>query len=222
MNYSDVRQSLNHVVEILSPIVQQKLIDFDDLQTTISWYKRESGVYDKVYYPVEYQKLVDRHQYSIILNDGSFFQFYYHFNRNILISAKLAYYPVPTGCKSDLDEILDIADTALDKEDEHLFQHLFNWNDLLSIGKHFPINTSHIRFDYDSSVESHEPSHLQFGGVNKLRLPADFYPLPYAFVILVYDLLDGCDIQLSQHISHARNNKLKLSTVNKIISISSI
>jgi hypothetical protein len=165
--------------------------------------------------------LVDNHQYSIILKDGSFFQFYYFFKNKVLTSAKLAFYPVPVGCKSNIDELLNVAETALEREDDFLFQHLYNWNDLLTVSGHYPINTSHIRFDYDPRANTHEPSHLQFGGVNKLRLPADFYPLPYAFVQLVSDLLDGCEKPISQHVNHAKNNKLPLNSTERIISMSS-
>lgn len=220
MNNSDVRQSLNYVVELLSPVIQLNLIEYD--AGLISWRNRQPGIYNKIYYPLEYQKLVDKQQYSIILKDGSFFQFYYFFDRKTLTSAKLAFYPVPIGCESNIDELLDVADTALEREDESLFQHLYNWNDLLTAGKHYPINTSHIRFDYDTSAQTHEPSHLQFGGINQLRLPADFFPLPYAFVHLVSQLIEGCVEPITHHVNHAINNKLPLNATNSIISMRSI
>jgi len=220
MNNYDVIQSLNYVVTLLAPITQLNLIEYNEKEST-SWRNRQPGIYNNIYYPLEYQKLVDNHQYSIILKDGSFFQFYYFFNKKELISAKLAFYPVPIGCESNIEELLNVADTALEREDDSLFQHLYNWNDLLTVSGHYPINTSHIRFDYDPRATTHEPSHLQFGGVNNLRLAADFFPLPYAFVQLVSDLLDGCEQSVVQHLNHAKNKKLPLNATEKIISIRS-
>ncbi len=220
MTNSDVKQSLEYVISCLAPITQLNLIDYDG-QVSTSWRNRKPGIYNNTYYPLEYQKLVDSHQYSIMLKDGSFFQFYYLFDKRELKSAKLAFYPVPAGCMSNNDDLLNVADTALEREDESLFQHLYNWNDLLTVSGHYPINTSHIRFDFDPRAESHEPSHLQFGGVNNLRFPANFFPLPYAFVQLISDLVEGCSASVPQHINHAINNKLQLDATTRIISMSS-
>ncbi|MCG9940554.1 DUF2290 domain-containing protein [Providencia rettgeri] len=220
MNYSKICQSLNHVELFLKPILQQNLIRRDNITNTITWNNRKPGIFNNVYYPIEYQSCIDDFQYSLLLNDGSFFQFYYEFNNSSdnLKKAKLAFYPSPIDSKSSLDDIEAAAENAIEYSEE-LYNHLENWIQLLEIKKYYPANTSQIRFDYDSEVKSHEKSHLQFSGVNQLRIPAGFFPLPYAFVHMVLDLINNCSEMKHEHLNFSKHNYLNTGDCDKIITL---
>jgi hypothetical protein len=222
LNFSLVKQSLNHVEAFLKPVTQQKLIELKEKESIISWTNRKPGIYNEVYYPIEYQCVIDARQYSLLLNDGSFFQFFYDFNLKSkkLEKAKLAFYPSPIDSRTSLDELNEAAELAFEYNEEH-YNHLDNWIDLLEIKKYFPANTSQVRFDYDDGVTSHEKAHLQFSSVNKLRLPADFFPLPYAFVLMVSDLINGCSSIDKAHMNFTRRHGLKSNVFNRIISLKS-
>lgn len=222
MNFSLVQQSLNHVEALLKPVTQQKLIEFKEREKVISWTNRKPGIYNEVYYPIEYQCVIDARQYSLLLRDGDFFQFFYEFDAKTgnLKKAKLAFYPSPIDCRNSLDDLNEAAEFAFDHNEE-LYNHLDNWISLLEIKKYFPANTSQVRFDYDSTVTTHEKAHLQFSSVNKLRLPADFFPLPYAFVLMVSDLINGCSKVDARHISFTKRNSLRSNVSNRIITLKS-
>lgn len=223
MNFSLVLQSLNHVEDFLRPVTQQKLIELKERDRVISWTNRKPGVYNEVYYPIEYQCVIDASQYSLLLKDGSFFQFFYDFDikTNDLKKAKLAFYPSPIDSKNSLEELNEAAELAFEYN-EDLYNHLENWIELLEIKKYFPANTSQVRFDYDNGVTTHEKSHLQFSSLNNLRLPADFFPLPYAFVLMVSDLINGCSKVNSKHVSFTKRHCLKSNVSNRIISLKSM
>lgn len=134
MNFSLVKQSLNHVEAFLKPVTQQKLIEIKEKESIISWTNRKPGIYNEVYYPIEYQCVIDSRQYSLLLNDGSFFQFFYDFNvkSKKLEKAKLAFYPSPIDSRTSLDELNEAAELAFEYNEE-LYNHLDNWIDLLEI-----------------------------------------------------------------------------------------
>ena len=43
----------------------------------------------------------------------------------------LAYYPKPMSTRDTLNELIDAADDALEREDDELYEHLYNWVELL-------------------------------------------------------------------------------------------
>lgn len=47
--------------------------------------------------------------------------------------------------------------------------------------KYEMVNTSHFRIDYDSKVETHNKTEIQFGGVNRVRFPFDRLISPFIF-----------------------------------------
>lgn len=222
LNFSLVEQSLNHVEAFLKPVTQQKLIELKEREKVISWTSRKPGIYNEVYYPIEYQCVIDARQYSLLLKDGSFFQFFYEFDikTSELKKAKLAFYPSPVDSRNSLDDLNEAAEFAFEYNEE-LYNHLDNWIELLEIKKYFPANTSQVRFDYDGGVTTHEKAHLQFSSVNKLRLPADFFPLPYAFVLMVSELINGCSKVDAKHMSFTKRHGLKSTISNRIISLKS-
>jgi hypothetical protein len=190
MKYALAAQGINNVKEFLRPITQGDCISLQQGNRLITWGGRKPGILKNVYYPLEYQHLIDNHQYSLLLTDGSFFQFYYEFNEeDDLCKARLAFYPKPISTSDSIESLIGAADDALDREDEALYEHIYNWVELLEIKKQSPSNTSHIRFDYDSTVEVHAPSHIQFSGVQEFRVSAEFYPLPLTFIELCLPML---------------------------------
>lgn len=209
------------MLEYLQPISQAIRIQINQDAKNITWANRIPGIENNAYYPFEYQFCVDNQQYSVLLTDGSFFQFFYDFSADgELEAARLAYYPCPIPTTADADELIIGAENAVDREDDFLFQYLYNWVDILEATRKGPVNTSHVRFDYDKRTTAHEPAHMQFGGINNLRLPASFYPLPYAFVELISSIIDNCGVCSAPHLGHARNNFLPLPEVLGIISLS--
>lgn len=221
MRFSQVQQDLNNVKEYLLPISQAIRIQIIPDDKNITWANRMPGIQNNAYYPFEYQFCIDNQQYSILLSDGSFFQFFYKFSEEgKLNAARLAYYPCPIPANTDTDGLIVGAENAVDREDEFLFQYLYNWVDILEATRKGPVNTSHIRFDYDSKTTAHEPAHMQFGGINNLRLPASFFPLPFAFVELISAAIENCGECSAQHLGHAKNNFLKLAPAIGIISLS--
>lgn len=182
MNYSNVLQGIENAKRFLRPYTQIDCVLTDTGSRVVSWRGRKPGVFKNTYYPMEYQYLIDHQQYSILLSDGSFFQFYYAFSDNKLAKARLAYYPRPIATSDSVAELENAAEGAIDRFDEDLYEHLYNWIELLDLQGKSPSNTSHIRFDYDANVTSHCKSHIQFGGVQELRVPSRCFPLPLVFI----------------------------------------
>jgi len=218
MRYAQAHQGVLNAKRILAPITQGDSITCDAPSRLISWDNYKSGIMKGRYYPLEYQRLIDLHQYSILMTDGSFFQFFYQFNEiDVLQRARLAYYPRPINTVDSSDDLMLEAEQALDREDEFLYEHLFNWIELLEQGMSIPTNTSHIRFDYDKFVTSHAPAHLQFGGVQNFRLPANFCPLPLAFVQMCQALIEKINPIDSATLGFERNNVMKLADQLELI-----
>lgn len=215
MNFSAVKHDLENIRRYLLPIIQADMISYDNYRKSVSWYRRQPGIYAKDYYPLEYQRLIDKRQYSLLLSDLSFFQFFYKFDGNDqLEAAKLSYYPSPIPLSQrNIDEVKDalLSSDPLD-HDDFVYNHVERLDEL----EIDPINTSHLRFDFDSLVTSHEPSHLQFGGVNSLRVPANFYPMPIVFLEMVIGLIPDCPPLRKDHLSFGAGNSLDLSTIGEI------
>jgi hypothetical protein len=132
----------------------------------------------------------------------------------------LAYYPRPIDTRDGPDELIVEAEEALNRDDDLLYQHLFNWTELLESGGGAPTNTSHIRFDYDRNVTTHAPAHLQFGGVQNFRLPANFCPLPLAFVQMCQALVSNLGEIDSAVLGFERNHALQLADHTSLIKLS--
>lgn len=138
--------------------------------------------------------------------DGSFFQFFYEFNVNgELKKARLAFYPKPMATKDSIDELFDAADDALEREEDTLYEHLFNSVELLEQKGKAPTNTSHIRFDFDPNAKTHPPSHIQFGGVQEFRVSAEFFPLPLAFIQICQPMLPAIEKEIGDLVFERRN-----------------
>ncbi len=223
MRFALAAQGVENAARYLRSITQVSNIVVAQGEQKISWSGYTPGITKGVYYPLEYQFLLDRQQYSLLLADGSFFQFFYGFDaEDALLSARLAFYPRPLRTSDTSAEILDAAEDALDRLDDGLYEHLYNWNELMELGGQHPANTSHIRFDFDRNATTHSASHVQFGAINELRLDADFFPQPLAFVQLCGSLLANFAPPLTAELGFERNNCLRLNRPDGLICLSSI
>jgi hypothetical protein len=220
MNFALVKQGVNHAITHLVEVTQVNNIELVDISRCVSWKGYKPGIQKNIYYSLEYQYLLDNQQYSLLLRDGSFFQFFFNFkSSNELHAARLAYYPRPVKTLDLSDDLLVAANSALERDDDDLYDHLFNWVELLETDIGNPANTSHLRFDFDDTVTSHCKSHLQFGAVQEFRIPADFFPLPMAFIEMCGSLVSGFSQISLAHLGFARNNKLRLQRRNELISL---
>lgn len=212
MRYAAVSQNIQYVCDLLAPVTQMENIEKRNGERTITYGGRLPGIFNRTYYPLEYQFLIDRQQYSLLLSDGSFFQFYYAFDQeDQLAAARLAFYPPPVPTMEDGAMLLDAAERSAESEDEFLFEHLSNCVELIDALKIHPANTGHFRFDYDPTAEgTHSISHLQFSGVNGVRLPASFFPMPSAFIDMIASGIEGLPALTGACVGHAKNNALRV------------
>jgi hypothetical protein len=221
MRFAHAKQGLNNVVQHLSNITQVNNTLVHGEKRLITWQERVPGIVKRVFYPLEYQHLLDSHQYSLLLADGSFFQFFYQFDdEDRLVKARLAFYPKPVGTRESMEDIYCAAEDAVDRDNFDIYEYLYNWIELMELKGQNPTNTSHLRFDYDRDATAHTPSHLQFSGVHNLRLPAGFFPQPLAFVQLCESLLYGVNPIADADLGFEKNHPLTLNYPKQIISLS--
>lgn len=223
MRFAQARQGVLNAVSHLSGVTQLNNFCILDGHRCISWNGRTTGIQRNVYYPLEYQFLLDRQQYSLLLSDGSFFQFFYAFDAaDHLQKARLAYYPRPLSTKESPDDLFDAAEDALVRSDDQLYEHLYNWTELMEQYGKTPSNSSHVRLDFDRGVTAHAESHLQFSGVQEFRLPANFYPQPLAFIQLCESMLEGVSPLQTNNLAFEKSSCLRLAPGNQLISIGCI
>lgn len=144
---------------------------------TISWDKYISGISNDLYVK-EFEKMIDERQFSFLLKDSSIIQIYYETENQDLIKYKLAYYPTPLVKKLTIEEVEDYFDEATNDLYLGYYSQLVD-----TFGEEILYtNSNHIRFDFDSKVTSHFKNHIQFGGINELRIPLKFIVLPFTFI----------------------------------------
>lgn len=208
MTLADVTQSIQHIRSSLTAWIQADLVVVS--KSDISWVNYRPGIYSNEYYPLEYQWLLDNRQYSFLLRDGSFLQFYYAFDDEGLLSARAALYPKPLPSKIVEEDLFTVAEAAQDMEEYDLSDHLLNVVEEIEKNSKYPSNTSHVRFDYDRKVKSHSKAHIQFGGLNDVRVEADFVPMPYAFVETIASAFCGFQLLQDTHAqAHSRHKALR-------------
>lgn len=204
----------------LFDMVQIDNVQVDQGARSITWNGRKPGIVKGLYYPLEYQFLIDTHQYSLLLSDGSFFQFYYKFGADEkLEGARLAFYPRPMTTRDSVEQMLAAADGAMEREDDELFDHLYNWTELMELKGQTPSNTSHIRFDYDPGVKAHSPSHLQLSGLHEFRIAANYFPQPLAFIQLCELTYTNERNLEAKNLAFEKRNALMLEAPAELISL---
>ncbi|MBS3799087.1 DUF2290 domain-containing protein [Pseudoalteromonas sp. BDTF-M6] len=160
-HYSSILLESNHIKE----------------NSQITWPNYRAGIFSKTVYGSEYQKLIDSKQYSFLLFDKSFIQMFYEISGQEITKAKLAYYPVPLKISNAYNDILESAEESGLDIMEDLFFGVESWVDKgIDV-----VNTSHIRLDYDSKVDSHSKCHLQVGAINDIRIDSEKLLNPFIF-----------------------------------------
>ncbi|EGQ9095630.1 DUF2290 domain-containing protein [Vibrio alginolyticus] len=172
-----VVQSLANIEKVYSALIMTTNVDNTTPQI-ITWKNYRPGILSNISYPREYQILVDTSQYSYLMKDNSFFQFYFSYDeKEVLTKCRLAYYPAPAFTKESAENIEEYRSSATDWLCDILDEVTI---DMLENDTKLTQN-SHIRFDYDSEVKSHSKCHLQFGGINDFRISSRKLVLPFAF-----------------------------------------
>lgn len=103
-------------------IIDESIYSEDDI---ISWKNYASGISKKLY-AKEYESLKDNRQYSLLLSNRGFVQFYYQFAGDVLEKVKLAYYPYPVQLKESNDELEEYLS---DTDDSLISEYYYDlWN----------------------------------------------------------------------------------------------
>lgn len=128
-------------------------------QQEISWGRENYSFSENIFCSLsEYCSLIENKQYSMLLWDGSFFQFSFCLHKNKIIKHRLCWYPAPV--KINEDEILNFDITSI------ILEKMKNCNheDFLS--------KSPIRFDYAPTDQTadHPSSHVHLN-TDYCRIP---------------------------------------------------
>ncbi|HBO4443639.1 DUF2290 domain-containing protein [Pseudomonas aeruginosa] len=186
-------------------VLDSTKITQDKATGDISWRRYTSGILSPSNYAEEYRHLLDGGQYSILLEDQSFIQFYYSFKGDKLHKARLAYYPSPYDFRLtdfDNEEVEDLLNSGIS------YQEIYE-----GIEMRF---STHLRIDYDGDVKSHAKAHMQFSAINALRIDLEYCILPAAFFDFIVENfypehhsdMSPCPKYCTM-LGHARNNKIK-------------
>ncbi|MGY5710405.1 hypothetical protein ACXHPE_17245, partial [Vibrio cincinnatiensis] len=74
-----VVQSLGNIEKVYATLIMTTNVDLKNPKA-ITWGSYRPGILSNISYPREYQLLVDTSQYSYLLKDNSFFQFYFGYD----------------------------------------------------------------------------------------------------------------------------------------------
>jgi hypothetical protein len=205
VNYVAVVRGINSLRTLFTPHIVVES-NYNVTATEVSWNGYETGFVSDLLYADEHARLLQKRQYSLLLYDRSFIQFYYKFDdTGELTSGRLAYYPSPIQVHGEvLEEYLErlemTGETLIDDYYQHLHEH-FGQGGVIT-------NSSHIRIDYDPSAEGHAICHLQLGSISQFRIGADVQMTPFTFWHwVVQQLLDADGIERFRSISDKRNYK---------------
>lgn len=170
-----VGRSLNDINVCFSKILLDS--NTDRTASTISWRNYKPGIDKGFAYAAVYQRLIDSRQYSFLLEDNSFFQFFFEWENQELRKAKLAFYPTPVKISGALNSLLESAELSGVDLLEELYFGAEAWvNRGIDI-----VNTSYIRLDYDSKVDTHSKCHIQVASINEIRITSQYLINPFNF-----------------------------------------
>lgn len=183
MKQKDLIENLDLCYSVFDSIIlDRKYIEEGNI---ISWKRYQKGI-SKGPYVLEYVHLLSENQYSFLLEDKSFFQFFYEFDNEELVKAKLSYYPYPNLLKLYEGQLLE----AMEKMQEMYTEGTDQILEACTHGSVESSNTSNLRFDYDKNVTSHSMSHLQFSGLNEMRITSEKIYSPFVFFDLILKNID--------------------------------
>ncbi|MDF2180599.1 DUF2290 domain-containing protein [Neptuniibacter sp. CAU 1671] len=175
MDFNTVKRGLDNISSLYSSMLLED--NFLAHEKIVSWKGHRPGILKNIVYAAEYQKLLDEKQYSFLLKDNSFFQFYYEWKDEKIKSARLCYYPAPVKINGTLDNLRELAEESGIDLIQEIYFGAETWVDLgIDV-----VNTSHIRLDYDSNVTSHSKCHLQFASFNCFRISSSVLLNPFIF-----------------------------------------
>ena len=175
MNARDIRQELDEICRRFADLLID--VNYCVAGDSVTWSDYVSGIHNHVNYYYEYRWIIDYRQFSLLLIDGGAIQFHYRFEEGELRSSRQCYYPPPMENVGDLREI-DIEISL----DDMLWVDIGDGDERPSYrAKHW----SHIRLDFDSKVDTHDPCHLQYSAVNSFRVPADKILSPFVFFDMI-------------------------------------
>ncbi|MFR9700879.1 DUF2290 domain-containing protein [Aeromonas sanarellii] len=187
MNLEHVCRSLDILSDVFSNFILTS--NYCRNGTSLSWGGYKTGIANNILYSKEYENLLNDRQYSILMSDKSFFQFYYDFDKGNVKKMKLCYYPYPISVQEDREQLEEY---YLESGTERLELYYTNLMQLSEVGIK-ATNNSHIRADYDSKVNSHSKSHVQYSGINNFRMPFSKIVDPLMFFNFIYSNIDGSE-----------------------------
>lgn len=174
MKIQDISKSLDKCLKYYREmILTSNYIRHNEI---LSWGQYQSGI-SKGSYLSNYCNLVSERQYSFLMEDNSFFQFFYEWEEGTLKNAKVAFYPNPevvSFTEAEAHFISENDDDYYIEGTEYILAEMDSKELTVT-------NTSHLRIDYDQEVTTHPKSHLQFGGINNIRLASETVITPFIF-----------------------------------------
>lgn len=177
MNIDQIENCLVDISNIFSNIILNTNYSVKKDQNKISWKNYHPGFKKNEVYALEYQNLIDKKQYSFLLYDNSFIQFFYEWKKDNILKARLAYYPVPLKIGNALEDLrISAEESGIDLLDDLYFGFEYWQEKGIDI-----VNTSHLRIDYDPIVKSHSKCHLQVGALNEIRIDSENLTNPFSF-----------------------------------------
>ena len=180
VNPSDVHQDLKLTAHTFRSLILSTNFMRDG--SAVTWGGYLSGINGTVHYVEEYDALVNERQYSLLLKDGAFIQAYFRYDEVGLSKGKLAFYPKPMICSTEVAALEERYIEAGDAELERVYDILMEASGDCAAGALRLTNASHFRIDFDRDVKVHSKCHIQFGGINNLRIPLEKMPTPFVFV----------------------------------------
>lgn len=199
-------QVLSRAFKDINDVFSSIILDTNYIidKNIVSWPNYQPGIDKSLVYAGEYQKNIDRRQFSFLLYDKSFFKFYFEWSKKDLIKAKIAFYPAPVKISGLLDQLAESAESSgLDLLEELYYGAEFWITRGIDV-----VNTSCIRIDFDSQAKSHAKCHIQIESINELRISSKYLFNPFIFFDWVSSHLDlpNYDGIKSSNIFRARYN----------------
>ena len=111
MTFININSDISLIKECYKDLILDTLVDSEN--DVISWKNYSPGVSKKMY-AREFEDLKNNRQYSFLLKNKGFIQFYYDFRNGKLNKAKLAYYPYPVVLKESMENVEEYYDTTDD------------------------------------------------------------------------------------------------------------
>lgn len=103
-NISHFQFAIESISTVFNSIIIDNLVVYNG---NICTWENYIGGLSRLFYITEFQQCFDKKQYTFLLNDGSFFQFFAKFDKDGVVHSRLAYYPYPVIKSSYYLEELD-------------------------------------------------------------------------------------------------------------------